>query len=240
MTSALIFAGGVGKRMNPSSSAKPKQFLELHGKPVLIYTIEHFEKHTEIDNIIVVCLKEYIDELNILLRRYAINKVVKIVEGGATGDKSIYNGLEFMQNISSPDDIVLIHDGTRPLISRKLISDNINKVRDCGICITVESVAESIMQIGADGEVSSFPPRHEMFFAKAPQSFRYKLIVDLYKRASEDGFTPLDSSHLCSNYGVEMHTVKSSPDNIKITTPSDYYIFRALYESMESKQILGL
>ena len=92
MTTALIFAGGAGQRMN--TRAKPKQFLELHGKPIIIYTLEHFETHPEIDNIVVVCLEGWIQELRLMLKQYDINKVSQIVQGGIGGDISIYNGLK--------------------------------------------------------------------------------------------------------------------------------------------------
>lgn len=238
MNTALIFAGGTGRRM--STKAKPKQFLELHGKPVLIYTLEHFELHPDIDNIVVVCLESWIHELKYLLKQYAFNKINQIVPGGEGGDVSIYNGLQALEGICKPDDIVLIHDGVRPLINEELITANIEKVKECGNSITVEAVTESVVRIGTGGQVVEVPPRNTMYSAKAPQSFRYGAIWDLYQRAQRDGIGTIDSSHLCSIYNVKMHTVKSTPNNMKITTPADYYIFRALFEAMENEQILGI
>ena len=238
MTTALIFAGGTGQRM--STRAKPKQFLELYGKPVIIYTLEHFEAHPEIDNIVVVCIESWIHELNHLIRRYALDKVSQIVPGGDGGDHSIYFGLRALDNICGPDDIVLIHDGVRPLINADLISANIARVKERGNAITVEAAAESVVRLGRGDLITEVPPRVEMYSAKAPQSFRYGLIWDLYKRAQKDGVRAIDSSHLCSIYGVEMYTVKSPSNNMKITAPADYYIFRALFEAMENEQILGL
>lgn len=238
MNTALIFAGGTGIRMN--ANAKPKQFLELHGKPVIVYTLEHFEAHPEIDNIVVVCLETWIHELRHQLKRYALEKIVKIVPGGDRGDISIYKGLQALEDMCAPDDIVLIHDGVRPLINAQLITDNIRKVEECGIAITIDSVSESTVHLDSDGCITHVPLRYEMYSAKAPQSFRFKTILDLYRRAAQDGRIAVDSSHLCSIYKVKMHTVKSSPNNIKITTPADYYIFRALYEATENEQILGV
>lgn len=237
MTTALIFAGGTGQRIN--SRSKPKQFLELHGKPVLIYTLEHFERHPEIDNITVVCLKSWIPEFEHMLKQYSLEKVDQVVPGGDGGDKSIYNGLAAMQRKCLPDDIVLIHDGVRPLIDRELISENIAAAKEHGAAITVEAVAESVVRLDKNGKIAEVPPRDEMYLAKAPQSFRYGLIFDLYTRAQKEGRRVIDSAHLCSIYGVEMHTVESSPNNLKITAPQDYYVFRALYEAMENRQILG-
>jgi 2-C-methyl-D-erythritol 4-phosphate cytidylyltransferase len=238
MTTALIFAGGTGIRMN--ARAKPKQFLELHGKPIIIYTLEHFEAHSEIDNIVVVCLESWIPELTHMIHRYALEKIDLIVPGGDSGDKSIYKGLKALENKCAPDDIVLIHDGVRPLINAELISANIAKVKERGSAITVEAVTESVAMLNGSGNIADVPPREKMYVAKAPQSFRYGAIRDLYGRANRDGVGTVDSAHLCSIYGVEMHTVISTPNNIKITAPADYYIFRALFEAMENEQILGI
>ena len=238
MTTALIFAGGTGLRMN--TRAKPKQFLELHGKPVIVYTIEHFELHPEIDNIIVVCLENWMPGLRHLLRQYALDKVSQVVPGGDRGDISIFHGLRALEGICQKDDIVLIHDGVRPLINADLISANIAKVKECGNAITVDYATESVVRLEPGGRVTDVPPRWEMYSAKAPQSFRYGMISELYKRAQSDGKITVDSAHLCGIYGVEMHTVVSSPNNIKITAPADYYIFRALFEAMENEQIIGI
>jgi len=238
MITALLFAGGTGRRMN--SRSKPKQFLSVHGKPIIIYTIEHFEEHPEIDNIVIVCLESWIDELKNYLELYRIKKVTNIVPGGKTGHESIYEGLMALKSSAKPDDIVLIHDGVRPLINQDLISANIAAVKQYGNAITAESARESVID-SADGfVVDSVPERSHMFVAKAPQSFYYGAITELYERAREDGLQTIDSAHLLSIYGVEMRLVQSTPNNLKITEPADYYIFRALYESMENQQVLGI
>jgi 2-C-methyl-D-erythritol 4-phosphate cytidylyltransferase len=238
MNAALIFAGGTGQRMN--SRARPKQFLELHGKPILLYTLEHFEEHPEIEKIVVVCLEGWMRECKSLLRRYDIHKVCRIVPGGATGHESIFNGLQAMQDICAPDDIVLIHDGVRPLITEELISANLAKVHEYGTAITVEAATESVVSSVNADSIDSVPDRATMYTAKAPQSFYYGMIWELYQQARRDSRLTIDSAHLLSLYGVEMHVVKSPPNNMKITAPADYYIFRALYEAMENQQILGI
>jgi 2-C-methyl-D-erythritol 4-phosphate cytidylyltransferase len=223
-----------------NARAKPKQFLELHGKPVIIYTLEHFEVHPEIDNIIVVCLENWIPELKHMLRQYSFEKVSRIVPGGREGYDSIYNGLCALNGVCNADDIVLIHDGVRPLINADLISMNIAKAKEYGSAVTVEAATESVVRLDGDDMVAEVPPRTEMYLAKAPQSFRYELIWDLYRRAHNENIGTMDSAHLCSVYGVKMHTVRSAPNNIKITEPADYYIFRALFEAMENEQIFGI
>lgn len=238
MAKVLIFAGGSGQRMN--SRSKPKQFLEMHGKPIIIYTLEHFEYHESVDQIVVVCIENWIEELRGLLKRYNITKVAKIVPGGKTGHDSIYLGLRAMESISDEKDIVLIHDGVRPLINQELITENIEAVKKYGSAITCEAARESVV-CSADGEsITDVPLRAHMYTAKAPQSFFYGDILRLYERAREDGRRSIDSSHLCSIYNVPMHLVTSTKNNIKITDPADFYIYRALYEAIEGQQIFGL
>lgn len=238
MVTALIFAGGTGKRMN--SRSKPKQFLEMHGKPIIIYTLEHFEYHTEIDNIVVVCIGEWVEELKGLLRRYGITKVVRIVPGGATGHDSIFHGLISMEEIAGEEDIVLIHDGVRPLINEELISRNIAEARMYGNAITVDTLNESVIRSSDGTTVSEMPPRREMYLAKAPQTFHYGEILGAYKRAQEEGMKSIDSAHLCSLYQIPMNMVRSTKNNIKITDPADFYVYRALYEALEGQQIYGI
>lgn len=238
MATAFIFAGGTGKRMNTRS--KPKQFLELHGKPIIIYTLEHFEYHEEIERIVVVCITDWITELKGLLRRYGITKVEQIIPGGETGHDSIYYGLAAMKDTCEDDEIVLIHDGVRPLINEELITRNIEAVKKYGTAITVEAARESVVRCIDGKNVSEVPPRGEMYTAKAPQSFRYRQILNLYERAQREGIRSIDSSHLCSIYHVPMHVVESTKNNLKITEPADYYMYRALYEAVESQQIFGI
>lgn len=238
MATALIFAGGTGRRMNTRS--KPKQFLEIHGKAIIVYTLEHFEYHKEIDDIVVVCIKEYIEELKGLLKRFGITKVTKIVPGGATGHDSIYQGLLAMEESSAESDIVLIHDGVRPLINEELITLNIEAVKKYGSAITCEPNKESQVR-SLDGQtVAEMPPRNEMYTAKAPQSFYYGEIRQLYDRAQKDGIKSIDSSHLCSLYHKAMHIVGSSRNNMKITEPADFFICRALYDALEGQQVFGI
>lgn len=238
MVTALIFAGGAGRRMNTRST--PKQFLELHGKPVIVYTLEHFQRHGEVDDIVIVCLKDWIDELKELLARYRITKVSGITPGGSTGHDSIHQGLLFMKNKAKDDDIVLIHDGVRPLINRELISKNIAATKKYRNAITAEKVRESVVRCKDGKKIDDVPPRDEMYIAKAPQTFYFQDIYELYQKAHKDKRKSIDSAHLCSIYGESMHIILSTSNNLKITEPADYYIYRALHDAMENEQIFGL
>lgn len=238
MNYALIFAGGTGQRMN--SRSKPKQFLELHGKPLIIHTLEFFEYCEKIDAICVVCLAGWEAVLTNSMNQYGISKVRWIVPGGQTGHDSIYHGLQTLSNICKPDDVILIHDGVRPLISEELIEENLVCVQQHGNAITVETAAESIVQLADDETIRNVPPRQQMRIAKAPQCFYFEDIMKAHQMAQEEGFKSIDSAHLMNHYGYELHTVESTPYNIKIATPSDYYVFRALFEARENSQIFGL
>ncbi|CRZ35194.1 2-C-methyl-D-erythritol 4-phosphate cytidylyltransferase [Herbinix hemicellulosilytica] len=238
MVFTLIFAGGTGYGIGPS--LKPKQFLEVYGKPVIIYTLEHFENHKDVDEIVVVCLESHINELKRLTDRFGITKVSMIVPGGKTGHDSIYNGLKAMKEKAQDDDIVLIHDGVRPLITEKLVTDNIEAAKKYGAAITVEPAKESVVQSKDQINICYVPNRNNMYIAKAPQSFSYKLIYEAYEKAAKEQKRTVDSAQLCSIYNIPMYMVESTKNNIKISVPEDYYMFRALYEAMENQQIFGI
>jgi 2-C-methyl-D-erythritol 4-phosphate cytidylyltransferase len=239
MNFALIFAGGTGSRMN--NTTIPKQFLKLNGKEIIIHTIEHFENHDEIDGIVVVCLKGWIKFLEEIICKNNIKKVKWIVEGGENGQESIYNGLKVLQNNCPKDSIVLIHDGVRPIIDSKLITDNISLVKERGCAITVAQAIETIITVTKDEKVDQISDRSISRLAKAPQSFFLKDILMAHENArAEKKFDFIDSASLMNYYGYEIATVMGGPENIKITTPVDFYIFRAIYEAKENLQIIGI
>ena len=237
-TSALIFAGGVGNRMN--SVAKPKQFLQLYGKEIIIHTLENFQNNPLIDSIVVVCKDNWIDFLKKLLKKYDIDKVKWIVPGGKTGQLSIYNGLCELEKQVEKNSIVLVHDGVRPFVSDKLINDCIESVKQFGSAVTVVPAIETIVTL-EDGEIKTITDRSRCYHAKAPQCFYLDELLEYHRKAMEEGITNMiDSASMMKHYGHSLHTVSGDYDNIKITTPTDYYTSRALYEVRENKQIFGL
>lgn len=242
MNIGVIFAGGAGVRMNTKS--KPKQFLDLNGKPIIIYTLELFDNHPEIDGIVVVCLESWIPYLNKMLRKFEISKVVAVVPGGKSGQESIYNGLcaaeKYVKKVNVEDAIVLIHDGVRPLITDETISDNIAKVKECGSCITTAPAIETIIVDRHDGMLD-IPKRSDCMVARAPQSFYLKDIIGAHRRNKEDGNNEfIDSCSLMSHYGYKLGLVAGPMENIKITTPTDYFVLRAMVEVHENQQIFGI
>ncbi len=234
---AVIFAGGSGKRMN--SVAKPKQFLELRGKPIIIYTLELFENHPDIDGIIVACIADWIPYLQKLIQKFAITKVLSIVHGGDTGQDSIYNGIAEATRLFPKDSCVLIHDGVRPLITPQTISDNITAVREHGSCITCIPTIETFVVNHPNGELE-IPSRKDSFVARAPQSFILKDILNAHHKAqAENRHDFIDSCSMMSTYGYKLHTVVGPMENIKITTPTDFFIFKAMVDVRENQQIFG-
>ena len=241
MNIALIFAGGSGKRMN--SGGMPKQFLEINGVPIIIRTIEHFENHPQIDGICVVCIEPWIPHLKKLLKRYDIQKVVDIVAGGQDGQESIRNGLYAIHKrfLEEKDSIVLIHDGVRPLINGQLITDNITSVREHGSAITIVPATETIATIDECKRVTTVTDRAKYYIARAPQCFYLSDILTAHKKAVADGVSSqmVDSAMLMTHYGYKLHTVEGPQENIKVTTPSDFYVCRALLQAKENLQIWG-
>lgn len=239
MNIGVIFAGGVGSRMH--SKDTPKQFLKVHGKPIIIHTLEHFEKNPEIDAVVIACVKDWIPHLEKLLYQYRIEKVKKVVEGGATGQLSIYNGLCAAEEVAEGDRaIVLIHDGVRPLITPQLLSENIKCVKEKGSAITAGIVKETIVVIDGEGKIGQVPSRKDSRVAKAPQSFWLDEILGVHRRALKDGVTDsIDSCTLMDRYGHTLYMIDGPYENIKITTPDDFYTMRAILDAKENAQIYG-
>ena len=237
MNIGVIFAGGVGTRMH--SKDKPKQFLELYNKPIIIHTIEHFERNEEIDAVVIACVKEWVSYLKELLFRFRIEKVKKIVPGGETGQLSIYNGLLAAKEVAGDEKaIVLIHDGVRPLINSQLLSDNIRCVKQYGSAITAGIVKETIVVIDEDMNIEHVPSREHSRVAKAPQSFWLDDILAVHQMAMSKGEkNHIDSCSLMNNYGKKLHMIDGPYENIKITTPDDFYTMRAILEAKENSQI---
>ena len=240
MNCALIFAGGTGQRMH--SKAVPKQFLQVHGKPIIIHTLEIFEKHRQVDHIIVVCLASWIDYLRDKIAEYSITKVCAVVPGGETGQDSIFNGLNKLHELYPDDSVVLIHDGVRPLIDADTISRNIACVHENGNAITVSPALETIaVSTESSGSIDRIIERKSCMLAKAPQSFYLKDIYEAHLKARAQGeHNFIDSAYLMQWNGHNLHTVDGPIYNIKITTPMDYYVFRAILDAKENAQINGI
>lgn len=240
MNIAVIFAGGTGQRMNTKS--KPKQFLEVHGKPVLIYTLERFERHPQIDGIILVCLASWMEYARQLAEQFRITKLVRIVPGGGSGQESIFHGIAAARALYEDKDILLIHDGVRPLIDEETIRRCIQSVQAHGSAVTVSPAIETIfIKSEQPGQVGHIFNRSFCEMAKAPQCFYLDDIYQAHLQAQADCRNDfIDSASLMQHYGHMLFTVEGPADNIKITTPADFYIFRAILDARENLQIIGV
>jgi 2-C-methyl-D-erythritol 4-phosphate cytidylyltransferase len=238
MNIAAIFAGGSGVRMHTKS--RPKQFLELNGKPIIIYTLELFDNHPQVDAIVVACIDSWIPFLKKMIRKFEITKVVEIVEGGETGQDSIYNALQAAERIAKGEEAtVMIHDGVRPLITEQTITENLKTVEEFGSCITCIPATETFVVKQADGSLE-IPERANSLIARAPQSFRLADVMTAHRRAISEGRHDfIDSCTMMSHYGYTLKTIIGPMENIKITTPTDFFIFRAMVEVHENQQIFG-
>lgn len=237
MNIGVIFAGGVGSRMH--SKDRPKQFLEIYNKPIIVHTIEYFQYSDMIDAIIVVCVENWIEYLNQLIYKYRLDKIKKVVPGGKTGQLSIYNGLKAAKEIANNDNaIVLIHDGVRPLINKELIEKNIHDVKQYGSSITSGIVKETIVEIYDNNDIKLVPDRAHSRVAKAPQCFWLEDILKSHKMALKEGKIEfIDSCTLMKHYGYTLHMTDGPYENIKITTPDDFYTMRAILQAREDFQL---
>lgn len=238
MNIAIIFAGGAGKRMH--SKDRPKQFLLVHGKPIIVHTIELFQYHDEIDGIVVACLEDWILYMEEMRYRYRLDKIGKIVPGGATGQLSIHNGVKAAAELyGTEDNIVLVHDGVRPLIDEGVIHENIAGVKKYGSAITCAPAQETFVIIDGKGDITEVEERKYSRLAKAPESFWLEDLLAVEEQAAREGCTDMiDSCTLMRAYGRKMHIVECSYENIKVTSPNDFYTFRALYDARENQQLL--
>lgn len=241
MNIAVIFAGGVGKRMN--NNALPKQFMKVNGVPIIIHTLLIFQQHPQIDKIYISILAEYREVLEELIQRHGISKVAGITNGGDSGLDSIYNGLQLAASENSDDSVVLIHDGVRPIVTDAVITRNIEAVRQFGSAITCVPSTETIILSRDAHAVDEIPPRQLLYKAQAPQSFRLGDIISAHRhlRSTPEGYGSLVDS--CSVYQTafkQVHLVSGNYGNIKVTTPEDVYILRGLLQYRDASTAFGL
>ena len=237
---AVVFAGGIGARMN--SHALPKQFLEIHGKPILIHTLEKFENHPEIDGIALATHPDWRSLTEKLLRRHEITKVRWVVNGGETGQESRHKALRAIAaDVEDPSDtIVLLHDGVRPLINDELISANIEMARVKGNAITCTKFNETVA-VSPDDMITQVIPRDHIYAAQAPQTFHLDEILALYDLAVAEGeHDSIDSCTLMETHGRQLFRVEGPRSNIKSTTAEDFYVCRTYFDVLETQQIVGM
>ncbi|MBQ7956516.1 MAG: 2-C-methyl-D-erythritol 4-phosphate cytidylyltransferase [Clostridia bacterium] len=230
MNIAVILAGGTGSRMGMVD--KPKQFIDIYGKPVVIHTIEAFEINENIDAICVICTKEWQEDLSIWIKEYDIRKVRWIGDAGKTRQESSLNALNAIRDDVKDDDIIIIHDSARPLISQRIINDNIEKVKECGACDTVIPAQDTIIR-SVDGEsLDSIPVRRELYLGQTPQSFRHSIVRKAYDDyfALPENERPVmtDDCGLVLASGAKIGMAMGDKLNMKMTTMEDLLLIKSI------------
>jgi 2-C-methyl-D-erythritol 4-phosphate cytidylyltransferase len=237
---ALIFAGGSGSRMGPTE--KPKQFLEVGGRPIILYTLQHFARNDQVNNITVSCIAGWVEYLRDLVDKEPWGDRVDIVPGGSTGQESIFRALEAIHD-KHPDDeeaIVLVHDGVRPLIDDATIIACIDSVRTRGATATTAKCIETVIIEGEDGTIERIADRSRCRLARAPQGFRTNELYRAHLMSQAEGRDDfIDSISLMSYYGHEIYTVDGPIENIKVTTPGDYFLVKSFMDMEDYGQLLG-
>lgn len=229
MNIAIIIAGGTGSRMGQEL---PKQFINVYDKPVLVYTLESFQKHPQIDLIELVCIDGWHDIIWAYAKQFNIDKLKWIVSGGKTGQESIRNGVYGLEGKANSDDIIIIHDGIRPLVEPSVLSDVISKCSKYGNAVTSMPYNEQIFVINEEDETttSKFIPRETLRRVCTPQAYRFDLLDEKYHEAFEKGIGIYGSHYtntMMVELGVTLHLAAGSDKNIKLTTKDDLELFKA-------------
>lgn len=242
MNIAIIFAGGIGQRLNNGENSTPKQFLKINDKPIIIRTLELFQTHKDIDKIYISIHPDYYEYMQDLVKYYYITKTAGMVNGGKIGQESIYNALKLAQKENPQDSIVLIHDGVRPNITEEVITKNIECTKKNGNAITCTSCFETIL-ISENGiNPEHVPYRKDTYAAQAPQTFHLGEVIEAHENTQKTNPNYTDIVDTCTLYKTlnkKTFMVKGNRGNIKITTIEDLYILRALIRYKEDLEAFG-
>lgn len=229
MNYAVVIAGGSGHRMGQDI---PKQFINVYDKPVLIYTLEGFQRHPQIDVIVVVCIDGWENVVWAYAKQFNITKLKWIVPGGKSGQESIRNGVYALEEIAKPDDIVVIHDGVRPLVDEAVLTDVLLVAHKYGNAVTSMPYNEQIFVINKEDETTTqeYIPRETLRRVSTPQAYRFDLLDSKYHEAFERKIGIYGSSYtntMMVELGVTLHFAVGSDRNIKLTTKDNLEMFKA-------------
>jgi 2-C-methyl-D-erythritol 4-phosphate cytidylyltransferase len=222
VNTAIIVAAGSGTRFN---SEKPKQFVEINGKPLIAHTIERFEAAESVDSIVLVIARDSIDEFQTIVEKFKLQKVSKVVEGGATRAESVRNGLGMVRNETA---VVAVHDGARPLVTPEEIDATISKAAEFGAACLVAPVTDTIKTIRG-GEIAATLDRTHLRRALTPQAFRIEVLRAAFEAVALDESVS-DECYLVEKLGHPISIIEGSSRNIKITHPDDLLIAQRFLE----------
>ena len=224
---AIIIAGGVGSRMGHDI---PKQFIEVEGKPVLMYTLESFQNHPLVDSIVLVCIDGWQEDVRSWCAQSSITKLSKIVTGGASGQESIRNGVFSLEGESADDDVIIIHDGIRPLVDDFVLTDVIHKCRQYGNAVTSLPYNEQIFLVDDEISTVKYIPRETLRRVSTPKAYLFGRLDSAYHEAFEKQIGIYGSSYtntMMVELGERLYFAAGSDKNVKLTTPDDLEWFRA-------------
>ena len=228
MITALIAASGTGSRVGREI---PKQFIIVGGKPIFLYSVLAFQNNQKIDNIIIITKKEYFNQVDFWCKKFNVTKLKGVIEGGNTRQESILNGLNAIKDFSNEYDRVLIHDAARPLLNEKIINDNISALDFSKAVCTAIKASDTLYESEDGYRVKNMLNREVIYQAQTPQSFIYKVILDVHLKSKEEGFESSDDASLAKHYGIDVQLVEGSPLNFKITTSNDLDFFESIIEN---------
>lgn len=227
MNIALIIAGGTGSRMGQDI---PKQFINVYDKPVIIYTLENFQKHPMIDEIYVVCIDGWHDILRAYSKQFNISKLKDIFSGGKSAQESIKNGIFNLKEKAKDEDVVIIHDGVRPLVDDSVLSDVIIKCEEYGNAVTSLPYNEQIFKIYDEKSTKEYIPRETLRRVSTPQAYKYSKLLWGYKKAFSEniGIGPNSYTNtMMTDLGETLYFASGSDKNIKLTTKDNLEMFKA-------------
>ena len=227
----IVLAGGVGKRMKTEI---PKQFIEVEGKPIIVYSLENFQRNPQIEKIVVICVKDWIKQLKEIVEKYSLSKVEWIIEGGSTGHDSIRNGVFFLRDKTEPDDYIIVHDSVRPVLPQKVLDEVIRVAHDKGnASSSIVCHPPIVYTDDFESGITDVDREHVMLTA-SPQAFKYSLALKCYERAEQENRHDFTfTSSLLIHCGERVYFAKGTTSNIKITTKEDLALFGALLKVPE-------
>lgn len=229
MNIALILAGGCGRRMGQDI---PKQFLNIDNRPVIIYTLEAFQKHPNIDAVFVVCLEGWNEIVKAYSKQFNITKLRRVVTGGVNGQDSIKIGLGIIRQEFGDDDLVLVHDAIRPMVSEEVISDCISRCAQSGSAVAAVPCVTAMLTTQDKFCSTSCYDREKLMSTQTPQAFSLGKLWQAHEKAKQQGISDsVASCTLMLELGETVYFSAGSPKNIKLTTTEDIEIFRSLLRS---------
>lgn len=233
MTTAIIIAGGVGKRMGQDI---PKQFINVYDKPVIIYTLEAFEKHPEVDNIEVVCIEGWEEALRAYTKQFNITKLKWMVGGGATGQESIRNGVYNLEGKVDDEEIIIVHDGVRPLVDDEILTSLLATCREHGNAVSAMPYNEQIFIKDDEESTIKYIPRETLMRVVTPQAYKFRELLSAYREAYEKEIGIYGSSYtntMMVELGHRLYFSAGSDKNIKLTTKDNLDMFKSFLNNEE-------